>query len=268
MRLFLALLVFYSLQEFKPYTFDDQSVPRGLAHVFNLTFLHNDGPVDLSAFERIAIPGIGSIRLHGPGWYDTIVLSSAVIGALYAWGRGLLITLPLLALLHTVPWTLSNSQGYTHHGHQLVSMVLIVQSIVVWSWQIRAWRGKPALPAGLVGHLIYYSQGMIAFSYLACAITKLINTKGLWLWRSNYICIELIKSQRLEYYANLDPAYAGDPPSALWLLTHPWTTRLIFDIGFPAAVVATVVFAVPATIRLTAHGLRGAGLIIRRAQSL
>jgi len=32
---------------------------------------------------------------------------------------------------------------------------------------------------------------------------------------------------------------------------------LIFDIGFPAAVVATVVFAVPATIRLTAHGLRG-----------
>jgi len=32
---------------------------------------------------------------------------------------------------------------------------------------------------------------------------------------------------------------------------------LIFDIGFPAAVIATVVFAVPATIRLTAHGLRG-----------
>lgn len=32
---------------------------------------------------------------------------------------------------------------------------------------------------------------------------------------------------------------------------------LIFDIGFPAAVVATVVFAIPATIRLTAHGLRG-----------
>ena len=32
---------------------------------------------------------------------------------------------------------------------------------------------------------------------------------------------------------------------------------VIFDIGFPAAVIATVVFALPATIRLTAHGLRG-----------
>ena len=32
---------------------------------------------------------------------------------------------------------------------------------------------------------------------------------------------------------------------------------LLFDIGFPPAVIATVVFALPATIRLTAHGLRG-----------
>ena len=32
---------------------------------------------------------------------------------------------------------------------------------------------------------------------------------------------------------------------------------LLFDIGYPPAVVATVIFALPATIRLTAHGLRG-----------
>ena len=34
-------------------------------------------------------------------------------------------------------------------------------------------------------------------------------------------------------------------------------TVLLFDIGYPAAVIATVVFALPATIRLVAHGLRG-----------
>ncbi len=232
MRLFLAVLVFYSLQEFKPYTFDAQPVPRGVAHFFPLTFLHENGPVDFSSIKRLEIPGALSIRLDGPGWYDTVVLLAAVLGALYVWGRGLIVTLPLLALLHTLPWTYSNSQGFTHHGNQLISMVLIVQAIVVWWWQIRAWRGKAALSVGLAGQLIYYSQGMVAFSYLAGAITKLINSKGLWLWRSNNICIELIKSHRLEFYANLDPNYAGDPPAALWLLNHPWTTRLLFDAGF------------------------------------
>ncbi len=32
---------------------------------------------------------------------------------------------------------------------------------------------------------------------------------------------------------------------------------LLFDIGYPPAIIATVVFALPATIRLTAHGIRG-----------
>ena len=31
----------------------------------------------------------------------------------------------------------------------------------------------------------------------------------------------------------------------------------MFDIGYPPAIIATVVFALPATIRLTAHGIRG-----------
>jgi hypothetical protein len=240
MRLFLAVLVFYSLQEFKPYTFDEQSVPRGLARLFDLTFLHENGPIDFSTLKRLEIPMLGTIRLHGTGWFDTVVVLSAVLGALYVWGRGLLITLPLLALLHTIPWTFSNSQGYTHHGNQLVSMVLIVQAIVVWWWQIRIWRGKPRLPAGLEGHLIYYSQGMVALSYVACAITKIINSKGLWLWRSNNICIELIKSHRLEYYEKLSPELAGDPPAAIWLLNHPWTTRLLFDAGFFVELLAVI----------------------------
>lgn len=240
MRLFLAVLVFYSLQEFKPYTFDEQSVPRGLARLFDLTFLHHNGPIDLSAFDRFAIPGIGTVRLDGPGWFDTIIVLAATLGALYVWGRGLLITLPLLTLVHMIPWTYSNSQGYTHHGHQLLSMVLGVQTLVVWWWQIRAWRGKATPPAGLPGHLLYYSQGMVVFSYVACAVTKLINSKGLWLWRSNYICIELIKSQRLDYYADLAPESAGDPPAAMWLLNHPWTTRILFDMGFFVELLAFV----------------------------
>lgn len=233
MRLLMALLVCYSLLEFKPFGFDGQPVPRGLAHFFDLTFLSHQGPVDLSGWgKRIEVPMLGAIRIHGPGWYDTIFLSSLVLGALYVRGRGLLVTLPLLALVHTLPWTLSNSQGFTHHGLQLVSMVLIVQSVVVWWWQVRRWRGGPSLELPLRSYLIYYSQGMVAFSYVTCAVSKLINSKGLWLFKSNNICIEIIKSFRLDYYANLDPAVAGQPPAALWLLHHPMFTRLVFDTGF------------------------------------
>lgn len=232
MRLFFAALVFCSLQEFKPFTFDTQEVPRGIAKLLDLTFLSNPGPIDLSSLKRIEVPLLGTIRLHGPGWFDTVVVLAVLLGALYVWGRGLIVTLPLLAALHTLPWTLSNSQGYTHHGMQLISMVLIVQTLVVWWWQIRRWRGRPALQLPVRSYLLYYSQGMIAFAYVACAITKVINSKGLWLFKSNYICIELIKSHRLEYYENLDPTLAGDPAAALWLLNHPWTTRVIFDIGF------------------------------------
>lgn len=232
MRLFFAVLFFCSLQEFKPFTFDSQEVPRGIAKVFDLTFLSGQGPIDLSSLKRLEIPLIGAIRLDGPGWFDSFVVLAVIFGALYVWGRGLAITLPLLALLHTIPWTLNNSQGYTHHGMQLISMVLIVQTIVVWWWQIRRWRARAPLPLPLRSYLIYYSQGMIAFAYVACAITKVINSKGLWLFKSNYICIELIKSHRLEYYETLNPAAAGDPAAAVWLLNHPWITRFIFDIGF------------------------------------
>lgn len=232
MRLFFALLVFHSLQEFKPFTFAAQEVPRGLAKFFDLTFLADQGPIDLSSLKRIEIPLLGTVRLDGPGWFDTVVVLAALLGALYVWGRGLMVTLPLLAALHTLPWTLSNSQGYTHHGMQLISMVLIVQTLVVWWWQIRRWRNRQPMPFPLRSYLVYYSQGMIAFAYVACAITKVINSKGLWLFKSNYICIELIKSHRLEYYENLDPTMAGDPAAALWLLNHPWITRVIFDIGF------------------------------------
>lgn len=240
MRLLLALVVFYSLQEFKPYTFDSQPVPRGVAKVVDLTFLHNQGPIDLSSLKRLEIPVIGTIRLHGPGWFDTVVVAALVLGALYVWGRGLIVTLPLFATLHLLPWTLSNSQGYTHHGNQLITMVLIVQSIVVWWWQIRKWRGRPALSLPVHSYLIYYSQGMVALSYVTCAVTKIFNSKGLWLFKSNYICIELIKSHRLEYYETLNPNALADPTAAVWLLNHPWITRILFDSGFFIELLAIV----------------------------
>jgi hypothetical protein len=238
MRVLLALLVVTDLQEFKPFTFTNQPDPRGLSHAMDLSFLGKEGTIDLSSFDRIDVPGIGMLRFDGPGWFDTMLVLSLILGVMYASGRFLKVCTPLLALVHLLPWTLSNSQGFTHHGHQLVTMVLLVQSAVLFWW---AWR-KPSDERGLPlrSYLVYYTQGMVAVSYVTCAVTKLLATRGTWLWTSNNICIELVKSHRLQYYGDLDAQYAGDPTAAMWLLQHPWTTRLLFDAGFCLELLAIV----------------------------
>lgn len=238
MRLLMAVLVFADLQEFKPFTFTSQPEPRGIAQVVDLSFLGHEGPINLGALGRLDLPVFGMVRFDGPGWFDTMAVLALLLGAVYAWGRWLAVVTPLLALVHLLPWTLSNSQGFTHHGHQLVSMVLVVQSGVHlwWAWYRR--QGETPLP--LRSYLVFYTQGMIAISYVTCAFTKLLATRGGWLWTSNNICIEIVKSHRLQYYSGLEPEFAADPAGAHWLLEHPWTTRLLFDSGFFLELLAIV----------------------------
>ena len=44
---------------------------------------------------------------------------------LYAAGFALPLTLPLLTLAHILPPTLHNSQGFTFHGNQIMSLTLV-----------------------------------------------------------------------------------------------------------------------------------------------
>ena len=221
MRLLFAALVFSTILDGQPFDYHGQPYPSGLARLVDLTWIHSLTGIDLPFYDG------------GKGLHETFVLLGAVLCAAYASGRGLLVVLPLLTLLHIIPRTLSNSQGFTHHGVQLVSQVLLVQSLVVGWAAVRRWRGRPDLPGGLglPSFLIYYSQGVVAFSYVVTAMTKLIKTKGLWALQSHRIALELIESHRLDYYKDLDPAKAGDPTHVVWLLEHSWLTRGLFGAG-------------------------------------
>ncbi len=232
MRLLLALLVVYSLQSTKPFLLDSQPVPVGLARVMNLTFLSEPGPIDLSSFRELNLPLGIRVKLDGPGWYDTVTAMALGLGFLYVIGRGLWLLLPMLTLVHMLPWTLSNSQGFDHHGYQLVTMVLVFQTGAAWWWQLKKWRGKPMPALPMRSYLAYYSLGMVAFSYTLSAVTKLINTKGLWLLQSHHICADIIKGHRQAQYEDPANGPIRDPEIALWLVQHSWLTRALFGGGF------------------------------------
>ena len=201
MRLAFAALVLWTLNDWHPFAFAAQPSPVGLARWIDLTWLHHDG----------MFPWVFGI--------------SALLCALYVVGLGLPLVLPALTAVHVIVRTYNNSQGFTHHGVQLVSMVLLVQTLTVW-WKCRTSRAEQA------AWLWYYSRGIVLFSYVASAITKLINTKGLWVWQSRYLPIEIVKSWRLEYLTRLDPEFAGDPSAAFWLAHHPFAAQIIFGAGF------------------------------------
>jgi hypothetical protein len=201
MRICFAALVLWTLYDPHPFDYPGQPTPKGIARWIDLTWLHNDHMFEITF-------GV-----------------SALLCVLYAAGFALRLVLPLLAAMHVVVWTYNDSQGYTHHGLQLVSMVLLVQTLVVW---IKGSASREDLRAWLW----YYSRGMVLFSYVASALTKTIETRGLWIFRSRYLTIELVKTWRLQYLEAFDPQFSGDPPMAFWLNDHPFVAQCVFGVGY------------------------------------
>ena len=118
-RLLFAVLVIFTIRN--QIDFSTEPHPVGL-----LKILHHfgEGPF----FTGFADPATWALY------------KGAVIALLcfYVAGVALPAVLPVLAILHVLPFTLNNSQGYTHHGNQIVSCVLISQACAVLYYSIRA----------------------------------------------------------------------------------------------------------------------------------
>ncbi len=152
--------------------------------------------------------------------------------ALYAAGLALPVVLPVLSVMHILPFTLFCSQGYTHHGNQIVSMLLVVQAgCVLWNCARKRQFDFAPPDAVLRGWLLWQSVTLVAGSYFLSVITKLKESNGMWLWNSNNFALDMIKTQRQSWLNKLSPDLAGIPDAALWMLQHPWTARLTFGSG-------------------------------------
>ena len=231
LRLFFAIVVAFTLSLELP--FPTQPHPVGLAHFFDLTWLSD--PNNLSSYRSVI--------------YLLILF--------YVAGLLLPIVLPALAAGHALMFTLFNSQGYTHHGYQIVTLTLVAQAAtVLYYTALKGLRLQPP-DALLNSWLLVQSQAVVAGTYLVSFFTKILATGGTWFWNANYIAIDLIKTQRQHYFSRFDPSDAGNPAEAMWLLEHPWIARGFFASG---ALLEAIAFLALADRRL---GFAiGAGLIL------
>ncbi|MCB1088803.1 MAG: hypothetical protein KDM63_17335, partial [Verrucomicrobiae bacterium] len=198
-------------------TYTKQDKANGLAHLIDLTFFSDPGFIKVLPW--IVIPCL----------------------LLYASGIGLPVVLPILAFISIGSRTLYNSQGYIHHGYQMLSLILLAQTIVVWWHVIRGdWRAafglrKPELRNGrtLWDWTIRYSQWMIVICYVIAGVIKPIRSDGEWFQNSHYIGVQVVKTHRQNYYSALDERWNIPEPriATLMLKEHPNLVRIFLSCG-------------------------------------
>jgi hypothetical protein len=151
--------------------------------------------------------------------------------AVYAFGVALPVVLPLAALGHTLVFTLHASQGPTHHSHQVVSLVLLTQSVVVLYHHFFVKSYLRAPNNTLNGWLLWHTIAVVCGAYMVSVISKVWNSGGEWIWNSHLVALDLIKAHRQDYFSRLYPWDEGDPGIAIFLLGHPWIARMVFSGG-------------------------------------
>ena len=213
--------------------FHDQPHPVGLARLFDLTWLSD--PQKLSTYRNVIYL---LLIVYAAGWFLPFVL-------------------PTLAIGHSLMFTLYNSQGYTHHGYQIVSLTLLGQAVTVLYYTVLKGLRLRSPDSLLNAWLLVQSQVIVTGTYLVSFLTKIFSTGGMWFWNANYIAIDMIKTQRQHYFSRFNPADAGDPLEAIWLLQHPWISRGLFASG---AILEAIAFFALASRKL--GFLIGIGLIL------
>ena len=178
MRFLFAVVIWYTIPSALSLT--SQPHPVGIARLFDLTFLSK------------------------PGVLDGIRIALIPLLALYVWGRFLWLCVPLLLTATVLVGTLDNSQGSTQHSMQVVSLILMAQTVGVFF-------GKERLLAHRWN--IFLAQQAIIAAYVVTAITKLHVSGLAWITESRNFPIQMTKNLRMQFYNTLEEA-AGD--TGIW----------------------------------------------------
>lgn len=97
--------------------------------------------------------------------------------------------------------------------------------------QRKKWRAGTAGVSGTWSAYLLQS-GVILGTYVIAALSKVFNSRGMWVWNSKCLGIELVKSHRQVYYQHCDPALADTIGPAIWLQEHPLFSQISFGSDF------------------------------------
>ena len=166
--------------------------------------------------------------------------------------------------------TFHNSQGSIHHHLQLITCVVGIQWIaslvaVCRRGGARTWL---ALDGPSENRLVNWTQQVIVAAYVVSALSKLIISKGGWIWDAPWFGIQLAKAVDQDYYDHLRPG--TETPAWLpdWLLENPWQARGLFGPALPLEFFAFLALRNRAMGALYAMALIGFHLTVSSLMSL
>ena len=221
MRVLFAAVVWQTFPQ--NFHFASQKYPNGIARFLDLTWLSSiNDPADAMLWIRTGV---------------------AICLVIYACGCLMPFVLTLLTAASIVVRTYYNSQGSIHHGCQMVTTILLFQTVVAWWFLIHRIKTGKAYPftegRNYWSYFVYYSQGAIAGCYVIAALTKIVRTSGKWFWNSPYMALEVVKTEKQEYYSSLDASVLGTHQKyAEWMLDYPNLARIALGAGVILELVA------------------------------
>ncbi len=185
-------------------------------------------------------------------WNLVKVAASALL-VWYVCGWAQFLPLTVLTLLHILQRTLFASQGATHHGHQLLTLVFCAQTVMAWALVccrmagLRRWWTRPGSHTAIWQGVLV----VVASVYVTSAGFKLVASQGRWLFHSHHLSAQIVKTHRQNYYNDLDPQFLVGGPSlppsqadsandryrlpipvqAEWIRRNPSPARVFFGLG-------------------------------------
>jgi hypothetical protein len=129
--------------------------------------------------------------------------------------------------------TLGNSHGAIGHTTQLVTLVLLASWLAAFWATICKMRGRP-LPNDFTPPQLAadWARQVFMSTYVVSAISKLIQSHGLWIKDAPYFGLQIVKAMGMAKYGDYGP---GHDVSGLaqFMLDHPWVSKLLIGGALP-----------------------------------
>jgi hypothetical protein len=165
-----------------------------------------------------------------------MVLAAALV--LYVVRVLVWLALPSALLVNLALAGILNSQGAIQHAAQIVSLVLLAQTAAHLYGLWRRHQGEER--ARLEDRAIWWSQQTIVAVYLLAGITKLMVSKGLWIFQARWIGVSIAKAAYQGYHDTLNQvdleqklAIANFAAAHGWIVALIAASGLILELGSP-----------------------------------